>query len=456
MWKVLNPNFKAAIGYRKIWHLSWPILLSNLSFPFVSLVDTAVMGHLSSPSLLGGVALGTLVFNIIYFSFGFLRMSTTAYSAQAFGRRDKYEIQELLGQAIFLGLGMGLVVLASASFLLPTLEWAFRATPEVEAHMLTYVAIRLYAVPGALMNLSLLGWLFGTQAMRLAMFNLLAVNLLNIGLNIFFVFRLGMGIEGVAFASVLAQWTGFILTLILMVLYKNKLGLTHLRLQMAHVFKGSRLAAFFSTSGPLFLRTLVLNFVIAALMWQAARLGDIELAATQIIYVIFFLVASGLDGFAHTIEALAGEAIGRRDKTLLKQVIIRSIVLAFLVALFMAVAIQMLPHFYLPLLTDQPALLEYTFALVAIVAIIPMTSFLAFMMDGVFVGAAQSMSMLMSMSLAGGVYFLLVAVFAPQTPFGLLVIFNIFLFLRGVILTLLLPKIFNFDNHLKTINVSKG
>jgi MATE family multidrug resistance protein len=206
----------AQTRWRHIWSLSWPIFLANITVPLVGAVDTAMMGRLDDVAYVGGVGLGALIFNFIYFSFGFLRMGTTGLVAQAHGRNLPDEIVNWLARGLFLAFSLGIILLLA----MPALRWiaviSFAGSADVEALMISYLNVRIFAAPAALANMVLIGCLFGRQNMRLCMVHLLVVNLLNLILNIAFVIGLGMDIEGVALASVIAQWTGFIVTISLM------------------------------------------------------------------------------------------------------------------------------------------------------------------------------------------------------------------------------------------------
>ena len=200
-------------SWRHIWSISWPIFLANITVPLVGAVDTAMMGRFPDPAYIGGVALGTLVFNFLYFGLGFLRMCTTGLVAQAHGRNDEAEIENLLIRGLIIALTLGsLAILASPIIHLVTSQ-LLTASSSVERQMQIYVEIRLFAAPAALGNMVLLGCLFGRQQMRLCMVQIMVVNICNLLLNILFVVGFEMKIDGIALASVAAQWAGFIFTL---------------------------------------------------------------------------------------------------------------------------------------------------------------------------------------------------------------------------------------------------
>ena len=199
-------------SWRHIWSISWPIFLANITVPLVGAVDTAMMGRFPDPAYIGGVALGTLVFNFLYFGLGFLRMCTTGLVAQAHGRNDEAEIENLLIRGLIIALTLGSLAILASPFIHLVTSQLLAASSSVERQMQIYVEIRLFAAPAALGNMVLLGCLFGRQQMRLCMVQIMVVNICNLLLNILFVVGFEMKIDGIALASVAAQWAGFIFT----------------------------------------------------------------------------------------------------------------------------------------------------------------------------------------------------------------------------------------------------
>ena len=191
-------------SYHRIWQLSWPIMLSNISLPLVGTVDVAMMGHLSDPSYVGGVGLGMLIFNLLYFDFSFLRMSTTGFTAHARGEGNRDKTTSLLVRGLMLAGLSGTVLLLIHPMLLWLASLTFDASPTVERHMSHYISVRIWAIPAALANLTVVGWLYGMQLMRMGMVQLFVVNFINVGLNVIFVVRLNIDVIGVAFASIIA------------------------------------------------------------------------------------------------------------------------------------------------------------------------------------------------------------------------------------------------------------
>ena len=444
-----HPDPQAATqtsSYRHIWALSWPIMLSNITLPLVGAVDTAMMGHLPDPAFIGGVALGAVVLDFYFMFFSFLKMSTTGLAAQAYGRGDHKETQLILARAASIGLAGGLLFLLGLPLILLLATSALQADPAVEQMMREYVAIRSLSVPAALLSNTLLGWLFAHQAMRIGMFQLLVVNLLNIALNILFVVGLGWQIAGVAWATVGAQWVGLVMTLMVMWAYRRSLRLESLRFTKAAFSYWADWLQFFSLSRDITIRTVILFIVQSSLIIQASTMDVLSLAAMQITLSIFALISFGLDGFAHAAEALVGEAIGKKHLTNLQLVIRRSTYLAGLVAILMSALLYLCEPYLLSLYTTQAEIQQAVHQIWIWILLIPPASMVAFQMDGVFIGAAQGREMRNSISLAAILYIACLMI-APWIVPGidgldaLMLAFIIYLAARGVILWRRLPVV---------------
>jgi len=441
----------AHTSWRHIWSISWPIFLANVTVPLVGAIDTAMMGRLPDPSYIGGVALGSLVFNFLYFGLGFLRMGTTGLVAQAHGANDESEIENLLIRSIFIALVIGFAILLLKPLILVVTEKLLTASDAVEVLMHSYVDIRLFATPAALANMALLGCLFGRQQMQLCMVQIIVVSLGNLGLNILFVVGFGMAIEGVALASVLAQWFGFAFTLGLIGwqwrdMLRGVLG--RVISAKSTWFDMRAFGRFFILGVDLILRTLVLLGCEAILLNMAARIGDLELAAVQLIMVIFGMIAFALDGYAHAVEALVGEAIGRKDKQMMHIVVRRTNVMAGGSSLLISLVVLVGATPILMALTNQAELIELTLQYWHWVVVLPIASFLAFQMDGVFIGATRGRDMRNAMFVAAFVFGLMVWLARPYGLAGLLGAFTLYLAMRGVTLWMLMPRVYRLvDQH---------
>ena len=421
-------------NWRHIWRLAWPMIISNVTVPLVGAVDVAMMGHLNNPAFIGGVGLGMMLFNAIYFGMGFLRMGTTGLVAQSQEHDAATQTARILVRGLALAFSIGLTVILAAPVITKTAAALFSASQLVESLMVDYATIRLLAAPAALGNMVLLGVLYGRQQMFGGMMLLLIINLINLILDFVFVLGLGMTATGVAIASVCAQWCGFLYMIWFINRPQSKLGVGNF-LQKKLILLALRDRAayrrFFILSWDIFIRTALLVLCEVVVLNQAAKLGDLDLATCQLVLTLFGIVAFALDAFAHAAEALVGEAIGKRKPKDLRIVIWRSNTLAAGLALIIAFILWIGDSIILRLFTNQNALIEHAQYHWLWACLLAPASFLAFQLDGIFIGATRARDMRNAMIIStcglGGALLIL----DPWGLHGLLAAFIGFLGLRG-------------------------
>ena len=439
-----NRPWQQQTGWRHLWSVTWPIIIANVTIPLVGAADTAMMGRLDDASFVGGVALGSLVFNFIYFGLGFLRMCTTGLVAQAQGRGDLQEIENHLVRGLILAFSLGFLFVIATPLVHLVTGAMLAASDTVETLMQDYVGIRLLAVPAALANMVLLGCIFGRQQMRLAMVQIIFINLANLALNLFFVLGLGMTIKGVALASVVAQWTGLAVTLGLVGWHWRDLlagaGRRIFTRRPAWLDPAAFLR-FFEIGSDITIRTVLILLSEAALLNLAAGISDLSLAATQLILVMFGLISFTLDGFAHAAEALVGEAVGRRHLPMLNKVVRRTNIMAGCTALVISALIWAGAPWIVGLLTSQQDLASLTLAHWHWAALMAPVSFLAFQMDGVFIGATQSREMRNAMLVSAVLFAIAVLLLGGLGLNGLFAAFTIYLGLRGITLQMRMGRV---------------
>ena len=329
---LFSPERKAVRW--KVWRMAVPVMLANITIPLVGLVDTAVMGHFDSAHYIGAVAMGSFMFSLMTIAFGFQRMAVTGLIAQAKGAGDTEAIFLTLYRAVMvaLGLGLGIMVLAIPVMLIAPLVLA--ASPEVLEGMNTYLGIIIFAGPAICLNMVGLGFLFGLQNIRGCMIQMISVNLVNIIANLILVFGFGMKIEGVALASVFAQYTGVGVTYLLIRHACRPLG-SFPKPEWARIKNTGALMGYAVLARDLTIRTVCILLSEVIVLNLAAGMSDNALAASQVGFVIFGLVAYSLDGFAHAVEALVGDAIGGKKLLDLRRAVRESTILAALTALVM-------------------------------------------------------------------------------------------------------------------------
>ena len=428
---------------KKIWYLTLPVILANVTTPLVGLVDTAVMGQLDSAHYIGAVALGAFLYSLVSISFGFLRMATTGLVAQAMGAEQTSLIHLHLMRGVVLALGLGVMVILLAQPLILVSRMVLAASPDVLDGMATYVSILAFASPATCLNMVALGVLFGLQRVRACMIQIMVLNIFNIIANLVLVFGLGMKVEGVAIASLIAQYIGLGVSIILLI---NALGLPTRwqRPPIMDVISYGALRQYLGLGRDLTIRTLGILLGEIIVLNMSAAIDDVTLAASQLCFVLFTLVAYGLDGFAHAAESLVGAAIGKRDQQALKTVIMDSTILAFAMSVAGSVLVMVFGSYYFEFMTSLDDVQARAGDLLIWMALIPVVSVFAFQMDGVFVGATQAVIMRNAM-LVSVVIFLPLAWLGDMVAGvdGIWAAFLILLGLRGLTLWLKIGHVYD-------------
>ena len=421
-------------SWRHIWRLAWPIIISNVTVPLVGAVDVAMMGRIDDPAFIGGVGLGMMLFNAIYFGMGFLRMGTTGLVAQSQGEDAATQIARIMVRGLVLACAIGMIIILATPVITSIATAVFSASELVESLMVDYATIRLFAAPAALGNMVVLGVLYGRQQMFGGMLLLLIVNAINLILDFVFVLGLGMTVRGVALASVIAQWSGFLF----MMWYINRPGspigigrFLHTALFLSALRDRMAYRRFFVLGRDIFIRTALLVFCEALVLNQAAKLGDLDLATCQLVLTLFGILAFALDAFAYAAEALVGEAIGKRNSTDLQVVIRRTNSLAAGMALGIAAILWLGDTVIIRLFTTQAALTAHAQTHWVWACLLAPASFMAFQLDGIFVGATRGQDMRNAMIFSAGGLGIALLLLAPWGLQGLLAAFVGYLGLRG-------------------------
>jgi MATE family multidrug resistance protein len=382
---------------KRILKLAIPNIVSNITVPLLGMVDLALMGHLESVNYIGAIALGTMIFNFLYWGFGFLRMGTTGFTAQAYGRRDLADSIHTLGRALVVSLigGLFLIILQvpvnNLSF------WLLSADTSVEQLASEYFYIRIWAAPATISLYALTGWFIGMQNTRFPMFIAILVNLVNLGMNVLFVYGMNMKSDGVAMGTVIAQYSGLILSLFLFRKYYKKL-LKHF--QIEQLKKLSLLKDFMIVNKDIFIRTLCIIAVFTFFTSSSAAIDKQILAVNTVLIQFFFVYSFFVDGLAYAAEALTGKYIGARDQRNLKL----SIKLLFRWGLGIAIVFSLLYGFgyrhVVSLLTDNQAILSAAGDYAIWLGLLPLVAYASFLWDGVYIGATASVAMRNTMLIA--------------------------------------------------------
>jgi MATE family multidrug resistance protein len=424
--------------YRRVFHLAIPLILSNLTQPLLSMVDTILSGHLPSPAVLGGVAVGGIFFNSIYWTFGFLRMATTGLVAQSHGAGDQDQLMHHFGRALLTALLIGAVILALQRPLISAAMVLLGASPEVHGYALVYCRIRIWSAPAALANYAILGYLLGRQRARTALLLQAMINIVNVVLALTLVLWRHWGVAGIATATMTAEWAGCMLGFVIML--ASGARISHVR--WSELIDGASLRRLFALNRDILLRTLSL---VAAYAWftrTGARSGNAILAANAVLINFLWIAGYGLDGFANATEALVGEAIGARRVADYRAVLKASSVSAFTVAAALSLLYLVFGRSIIAVFTNQESVRSLAAQFLPWLVVLPLVAVWSFLLDGVFIGAtrAQELRDSMLISLIGylGLAVVLTARFGNH---GLWCAMLAFMALRAITLALRLPGI---------------
>ncbi|MFC3229384.1 MATE family efflux transporter [Marinibaculum pumilum] len=427
------------LWHRRVLALAWPVMIGNMTEPLLGAVDSAVVGHLEAPQYLAAVSVGTTIFSFVFFSFNFLRMGTTGLTAQAFGARDDALVKAIFLRAAAIGLALGILVIA--------LQWPIRwlglavYDPGTEVAVLadSYLAIRLWGAPGALLNFCVIGWFIGRQDTRTPLLLQVLINVGNIALDLLFVVVLDWSVAGVALASALSVSFGALLGVALVWRAARR---RHGRQPAAPVFDLPAMRRLVVLNSDIFLRTLCILVAIGFLVQQGALLGEVVLAANAIMLNMFIFLAFGLDGFAFAAEALVGRAIGRRRRRDVRHAILVSSLWAGAAALAYVLVYLALGAQIVGALTSLPEVKAEALDVLFWMQLMPLLGVWSFQLDGIFVGAALTREMRNWMLAALAAYFATWALLPTEMGNDRLwAAVSVFLVARALPLALLLGRV---------------
>lgn len=416
--------------HKRILHIAVPSIISNITVPLLGLVDVTIAGHLGSPVYIGAIAVGGMLFNMVYWIFGFLRMGTSGMTSQAFGSRDLDEVTRLLLRSV----GVGVLIALALLVLQYPLQWvAFRlieASPEVQANARLYFYICIWGAPAVLALYSFSGWFIGMQNSRFPMFIAITQNVVNIAASLSFVFLLDMKVEGIALGTLLAQYAGAGMAVWL---WRRYYGSLRRRWRWRDFANRRAMARFFQVNRDIFLRTLCLVATTVFFTSTGARQGDIILAVNTLLMQLFTLFSYVMDGFAYAGEALGGRFYGAGNMPSFR----RTVRCLFVWGLGMAVAFTLLyaagGQGFLGLLTDEAEVIAASAEFHYWTLAIPLVSFSAFLLDGLFIGTTSTRWMLQSIFVASLCFFLIYwAEFDRLGNHALWLAFLVYLGMRGV------------------------
>lgn len=388
---------------RKILNLAIPNIISNITVPLLGIVDIALLGHLGSEVYIGAIAIGTVIFNFLYWGFGFLRLGTSGFTAQNYGERNFEGITNILGRAVFTALLASVVIMILQKPIADFSFWIMKPGEEVEHYARTYFMIRVLAAPANLIMYAFKGWYIGMQNTRFVMIVTIAINLLNILFSFIFIYGLNMDVAGAALGTVLAQYFGLGLSLFFFFRYYKRF-IPYFNFKKITELKG--LSTFFHVNKDIFIRTVCLILAFSFFTTKSAQMNDTLLAVNTILLQFLMLFSYAVDGFAYAAEALSGKYYGAGNHTMLKKAV------GYLFRWGMALgALFFIIYFaggniILRVFTNNAEVLETARPYYYWVLVVPLITFPAFIWDGVYIGVTASVAMRNAMLIATFIIFL--------------------------------------------------
>lgn len=419
---------------REILRISIPSIVTNITVPLLGMVDLAIVGHIGDAGYIAAIALATMVFNLIYWNFGFLRAGTTGLTAQAFGAEDKEEYLNVLVR--------GIAIALSAAVLLLLLQWPIallckrfiHSSPTTIDLMLTYFYIRIWAAPATISLYVLKGWFLGMQNAASPMWIATILNLVNIVFSLLFVYVFDAGIAGVAWGSVVAQYSGLLLAIIIWI---RRYGHLWQDIRWRAALQLRKMVRFFKVNADIFLRSLCLIAVFTFIPYISADMGEEILAANTLLMQLFTLTSYVMDGFAYAGESLVGKYVGARNSELLHKVVRLLVWWGVALAVFFTLLFVFGGEVLLRVLAKDEEVIGTAMQFMFWTYLLPFTGFAAFIYDGIYIGATASAAMRNVMFVATAVFFALYyALVARWGNHALWFAFIFFLIFRGGLMIL--------------------
>lgn len=427
---------------KQIFGLAIPAVVTNITVPLLGMADLAIVGHMGNAVYIGAVAVGSMMFNVIYWIFGFLRMGTSGLTAQALGANDHRQVRHLLRQSITAALIIATLMIVCQRAIFHATTLIMQPDDTVSATVNTYFSICVWGAPAVMGLYSLTGWFIGMQNTRIPMYVSIAQNITNLLVSITLVFGFGLRIEGVALGTMIAQWTGFGMALMWL---KGSLATVEDRDKPGMKWHHGMLR-FFAVNRDIFLRTLFLVMVNLFFTSFGSRQGTLMLSANTLLLTLFTLTSFFLDGLAYAAEALGGKYCGAADRkafsTLTRRLFLWGVIVAIAFTLVFAFGGKPLLH----LLTSEHDVISTALPYLPWAVAIPIAGVTAFLLDGLFIGLTATRPMLWSTTLAAVVFFALYFALAPTLHnHALWLALIAYLAMRGIVEMLMLrlsPSVF--------------
>ncbi len=422
---MLNSTDKRILG------LALPNIITNITVPLLGMVDLMIVGHIGDQLHIGAIAIGTMIFNFIYWNFGFLRMGTSGLAAQAYGAKKLQEAISVLVRGMVLAMLIAMVLIIFQYPLGKFSLWLIDGNMQMEDLAYQYFKIRIWAAPATLGMYVIKGWFIGMQNAKTPMMVAIGINVLNILFSLLFVMVFDMQIEGVAYGTLLAQWSGMLISILLWIKYYGKLAKY---IHIAESLHWQETKSFFRINSDIFLRSLCLVAVFSFLPIAGAKMGDEILAANTLLLQYFTLFSYIMDGFAYAGESLTGKYIGSREPMVLKRTIRHLFYWGVMLSALFTVVYAFGGDVLLKVFTDKQNIIEASHPYYFWVLMVPFAGFAAFLWDGIYIGATASKEMRNCMFIATLLFFVmyygLVNFLGNNALWSALIVF---LLLRGIL-----------------------
>ncbi|MDB9975485.1 MATE family efflux transporter [Candidatus Thioglobus sp.] len=432
------------LSHKRVLGVAIPIVLANATIPILGAVDTAVVGQLGLAAPIGAVGIGAIIITAIYWLFGFLRMGTTGLTAQAIGSGDKPETSALLVRGIIIGLVAGLVlIIAQVPIFLGALQLS-PASMEVESLAQKYLQIRVYSAPAAIALFGITGWLIAKEKTREVLLLQLALNGINITLDLVFVLKLGWGVEGVAIATLIAEWSGLIFGL-----WLAREGFNNgYWKNWIQIFDRVRLIQMAKVNSDIMIRSILLEIGFVSFLFLGSSFDDATLAANQVLIQFLNITAYALDGFAFAAEALVGQALGAKNRPLFRRAVIMTSQWGLGSVILMALAFFVFGNSIINVMTTAEDVRVVSYEYLPWMVAAPLAGVAAWMLDGIFIGATRTADMRNMMFISFCIYLIALALLLPSYGnHGLWASLIIFSIARGVTLGFKYPALEKSSGH---------
>ena len=433
---MADPTY--GITHKRVLSIALPIVISNATVPILGAVDTGVIGQLGGAAPIGAVGIGAIILGALYWIFGFLRMGTVGLTSQALGAGDAQEVRALFFRSAGIGVLAGLAFIIFQIPIFAGAFWIAPASTQVESLARDYMSIRVWSAPAAIAIYGLSGWLIAQERTRAVLMIQLFMNVTNIILDFWFVLGLGLGVEGVAVATLIAEWGGLALGLYLCRQVFRGLALSWWQ----QIANRRRVIYMMQVNGDILIRSVLLQAGFVSFLFFGAELGDVTLAANQVLLQFVYLASYAMDGFVFAAESLVGQAMGARAVAQLRRGASVAAVWAFGTAFALAAGFWIMGPFVIDVMAKDPAVQQAARLYLPHMVAAPLLGALAWMLDGVFIGATRTKDMrnMMVLSFLGycGLVLLLLPSFGNH---GLWMAMNGFFILRGISLALRYPAL---------------